>query len=191
MSVLIGQKLVKSAKIENLKCHILGDFQTLCATGIYRKPRLSFSFRAAEKHHKKEWREKHANDIKSAHNIRENTLLLLLFCHSTTIKKRKLHFFPSLHYYISSNLTCYFANQCCILLLRWLARERDLKNRGYCRECTKKIVKYKKCIKLGLKNTNVEYTEKFHKLLPFNARIEIRSIRTIEKFILYRSFLSM
>ena len=54
-----------------------------------------------------------------------------------------------------------------------------------------KIVKYKKCIKLGLKNTNVEYTEKFHKLLPFNARIEIRSIRTIEKFILYRSFLSM
>lgn len=50
---------------------------------------------AAEKHHKKEWREKHANDIKSAHNIRENTLLLL-FCHSTTataIKKRKLHFF--------------------------------------------------------------------------------------------------
>ena len=54
-----------------------------------------------------------------------------------------------------------------------------------------KIVKYKKCIKLGLKNTNVEYTEKFHKLLPFNARIEIRSIRTIEKFIIYRSFLSM
>ena len=45
--------------------------------------------------------------------------------------------------------------------------------------------------KIGTKNTNVEYTEKFHKLLPFNARIEIRSIRTIEKFILYRSFLSM
>ena len=38
--------------------------------------------------------------------------------------------------------------------------------------------------KIGTKNTNVEYTEKFHKLLPFNARIEIRSIRTIEKFIL-------
>ena len=28
-SVLIGQKLVKNAKIENLKCDILGDLQTL------------------------------------------------------------------------------------------------------------------------------------------------------------------
>ena len=31
MSILIGQKLVKNAKIENLKCDILGDFQTLWA----------------------------------------------------------------------------------------------------------------------------------------------------------------
>ena len=29
-SILIGQKLVENAKIENLKCDILGDFQTLC-----------------------------------------------------------------------------------------------------------------------------------------------------------------
>ena len=28
-SVLIGQKLVKNVKIENLKCDILGDLQTL------------------------------------------------------------------------------------------------------------------------------------------------------------------
>ena len=27
--VIIGQKLVENAKIENLKCDILGDFQTL------------------------------------------------------------------------------------------------------------------------------------------------------------------
>ena len=29
-SILIGQKLVENAKIEKLKCDILGDFQTLC-----------------------------------------------------------------------------------------------------------------------------------------------------------------
>ena len=29
-SVLIGQKLVENAKIQKLKCDILGDFQTLC-----------------------------------------------------------------------------------------------------------------------------------------------------------------
>ena len=29
-SVLIGQKLVEKAKIQELKCDILGDFQTLC-----------------------------------------------------------------------------------------------------------------------------------------------------------------
>ena len=29
-SVLIGQKLMENAKIEKLKCDILGDFQTLC-----------------------------------------------------------------------------------------------------------------------------------------------------------------
>ena len=29
-SVLIGQKLVESAKIQKLKCDILCDFQTLC-----------------------------------------------------------------------------------------------------------------------------------------------------------------
>ena len=30
-SVLIGQKLVKNAKIRKFKCDILGDFQTLCS----------------------------------------------------------------------------------------------------------------------------------------------------------------
>ena len=30
MSVLKGQKLVENAKLEKLKCDILGDFQTLC-----------------------------------------------------------------------------------------------------------------------------------------------------------------
>ena len=30
MSTLIGQKLVKNAKIESLKCDIFGDFQPLC-----------------------------------------------------------------------------------------------------------------------------------------------------------------
>ena len=30
-SVFIGQKLVENAKIQKLKCDILGDFQTLCA----------------------------------------------------------------------------------------------------------------------------------------------------------------
>ena len=39
-SISIGQKLVENAKIENLKCDILGDFQTLCAftycyAGVY------------------------------------------------------------------------------------------------------------------------------------------------------------
>ena len=29
-SISIGQKLVENAKIERLKCDILGDFQTLC-----------------------------------------------------------------------------------------------------------------------------------------------------------------
>ena len=29
-SLLIGQKLVKDAKIEKLKCDILSNFQTLC-----------------------------------------------------------------------------------------------------------------------------------------------------------------
>ena len=29
-SILIGQKLVENAKIQKLKCDILGDFQTLC-----------------------------------------------------------------------------------------------------------------------------------------------------------------
>ena len=31
MSVLVGQKLVENAKIQNIKCDILGDFQTMCA----------------------------------------------------------------------------------------------------------------------------------------------------------------
>ena len=30
-SILIGQNLVENAKIENLKCDILDDFQTLCS----------------------------------------------------------------------------------------------------------------------------------------------------------------
>ena len=34
-SVLIGQKLVESAKIQKFKCDILGDFQTLCG-GFFR-----------------------------------------------------------------------------------------------------------------------------------------------------------
>ena len=29
-SILIDQTLIENAKIENLKCDILGDFQTLC-----------------------------------------------------------------------------------------------------------------------------------------------------------------
>ena len=33
-SVLIGQKLVKNAKIEKFKCDILGDFQTMCSVII-------------------------------------------------------------------------------------------------------------------------------------------------------------
>ena len=39
-SVLIGQKLVENAKIEKLKCDILGDFQTLC---LWSSP-LCFNF---------------------------------------------------------------------------------------------------------------------------------------------------
>ena len=34
-SVLLGQRLVKNAKIEKFKCDILGDFQTLCKMFIY------------------------------------------------------------------------------------------------------------------------------------------------------------
>ena len=30
-SIIIGQKMAENAKIENLKCDILGDFQTLWA----------------------------------------------------------------------------------------------------------------------------------------------------------------
>ena len=33
-SVFIGQKLVENAKIQNLKCDIFGDFQTLCKRGL-------------------------------------------------------------------------------------------------------------------------------------------------------------
>ena len=33
MSVLVGQKLVENAKIDKLKCDILGDFQTLGNSG--------------------------------------------------------------------------------------------------------------------------------------------------------------
>ena len=31
-SILIGQKMVENAKIQKLKCDILGDFQTLCTS---------------------------------------------------------------------------------------------------------------------------------------------------------------
>ena len=36
-SLLIGQKLVKNAKIEKLKCDILGDFQTLWVPLMFTK----------------------------------------------------------------------------------------------------------------------------------------------------------
>ena len=37
MSILIKQKLVENAKIENLKCDILGDFQTMWSVELCEK----------------------------------------------------------------------------------------------------------------------------------------------------------
>ena len=37
MSVLIGQKLVRKAKIEKFKCDILSNFQTMCTVGKYNQ----------------------------------------------------------------------------------------------------------------------------------------------------------
>ena len=34
---LIGQKLLENAKIEKLKCDILGDFQTLSESDLYEQ----------------------------------------------------------------------------------------------------------------------------------------------------------
>ena len=41
-SILIGQKLVENAKIENLKCDILGDFQTMWSVELCEKSELCF-----------------------------------------------------------------------------------------------------------------------------------------------------
>ena len=37
-SILKGQKLMENAKMEKLKCDILGDFQTLCTSTIRIHP---------------------------------------------------------------------------------------------------------------------------------------------------------
>ena len=44
-SVLIGQKLVENAKIQKIKCYILGDFQTLYGMVTHQKDKARFVYK--------------------------------------------------------------------------------------------------------------------------------------------------
>ena len=47
-SILIGQKLVKNAKMESFKCDVFGDFQTLCLKVVMNVPvKISWRVKSA------------------------------------------------------------------------------------------------------------------------------------------------